>query len=530
MSSSVLQITTTRPPLARNRTHNTMGKAVLLIVDGAGIREDRRGNAVTPVTMPRLFGLMETYGYATLEASGPPVGLGQGMVGNSEIGHLTIGAGFVVPSSLQRISNEFESGAWAAHDAWSELRFQARIHVVGLMSDAGVHGHWKSIAQSVRLAMQNCPSSEIVVHLVLDGIDSKAGTAPALLANFNETEGYKIGTIFGRQWFCDRSGDPTVTQVFVDGLQGRGNIPFFKPEALAAHLQWHSEASFPVHAVSRSFVAHGEPVILTSHRADRVRQSATALSINNPVYSLVDLDDAVPKSRVFFPARPLAEGLAIQFQKQGIANTRLAEKCKFPHVTHFFSGLNKDMGENAICIPSIPDKNLADTPEMSIRELVESALSILNQQGATHALVINVPNLDQIGHLGRYELACSAAALVDSAIGEIVDACRENQWSLLVTSDHGNADTMLDDHGLPFNSHSHSPVPFVVIPSHGRRIEWIRKEGTLANVAPTFLTMLEAEHPIGMVESLIQFLSISDGAVGHLKSRKEDRIHDCVPS
>ena len=479
-----------------------MKKAVLLIVDGAGIRPPCAGNAVTPDTMPRFFSLLEKYGHATLEASGPAVGQEPGMVGNSEVGHTVIGAGFVPLTALGRIQQAYENGSWADHPAWQVLARSPRVHIVGLVSDAGTHAHLRTLEQAHALAAARCPRSEVVVHLILDGVDSAKGTAPALLEGVL-AQPMKVGVVMGRKWFCDRSGDLALTQMLVDSLRSGAGLPQYSPEALAAHLEHKSEASFPAHAIHRIPVAADEPVILTSHRADRLQQAATALAGRNPVYTMVEAGPEVPVTNVFFPAAPLGHGLSLELRRHGIPNTRIAESSKFAHVTQFFNGLNPPDGERSICIPSIPDTELSRQPEMSLTQLQQAAAEVIASASSPHALVINIANLDQVGHTGRFDLTCEAARHVDAAVWNLHLLCRRYGWELLITADHGNADQMLDEGGAPFNSHSPHPVPLVVIPSDGKCAHWSSRRGSLANVAPTFAHLLGIDEPEGMHEPLL---------------------------
>ncbi|MEJ1126411.1 hypothetical protein V9L20_02470 [Variovorax sp. CCNWLW225] len=481
-----------------------MKRAALVIVDGAGIRTETSGNAVTSSTMPFLFNLLGRLGHAVLEASGPPVGLEHGMVGNSEVGHTIIGAGFVPPSSLQRINDGYVSGGWAEHPNWKTLGQNPRIHLVGLLSEAGVHAHWRTIKQAWELATRQCPRTEVVVHLILDGVDSPAGTAVDFLRHFDEEGIDRVGLIMGRRWFCDRSGDAGITSVFVEALMGKGGIPAFTFDALRSHIAGASESTFPAHHRGAAFVCAGEPVLLLSHRADRARQSAVALAEFCPVYPVVEIGSGATDAHAFFPNAPLRVGLGFELASHGVRNTRIAESSKFPHVTRFFNGLHAMReDERSICVPAIPDAELAENPQMSLDQVLTAARNVILSEHAPHALIINIANLDQVGHLGLMEPACMAARHVDRAITELYGLCQSHGWELMITADHGNADTMIGSAGEPFNSHSDSPVPLIIVPSDGSSPAWLSTEGTLAAVAPTFLTLLGLNSPDSMHPSLI---------------------------
>jgi 2,3-bisphosphoglycerate-independent phosphoglycerate mutase len=481
-------------------------RALLLILDGAGLDDPKPGNAVTRATLPTWFQAMDEHGFAVLDASGPPVGLDKGQVGNSEVGHLTIGAGFVIPSTLSRIQSAYRDGSWKAQPLWQQPARSNKIHIVGLLSDAGVHGHVESLVQSATLAHEH-GIKDIVVHPVLDGVDSQAGTAPALLQTLDHAlegiHGARLGVVMGRRWFCDRSGDLAITRVYAGALTGQSELPPFRSEALDAHLASASEASFKAHAGSPDcFVRPSEPVLLTQHRADRAIQAARVFGQTNAVYSLVELGEAVEAAKVFFPTRPLKGGLGFEFKRHGLKSVRISETCKFPHVTYFLNGLNRDLEGRQTCIDSIPESEIGNCPEMSLTNVCHAIVDAL-EDPANRVVIANIPNLDQVGHLGKYDTAARAARYVDAALKKILATCQEKGWTAIVTSDHGNADRTIDSVGRPFGSHTERPVPFVVVPAAG--ITWTlrARDGSLTNVAPTLLAALGLPRPAYMTDSLI---------------------------
>ena len=214
-------------------------KALLVIADGLGWAEVAESNAVSPETMPFLFELAGRYGVARLEASGAPVGLGDGQAGNSEAGHLTIGAGRRVPSLLETIGDAYRDGRFEQSRVWQELAGAPCLHLVGLLSDAGVHGYWPNLVRSADLARRH-GVERVFVHALLDGVDSQAGSAPALLgellAELEKLDGAVCSTVMGRRWACDRSGDLDVTRVLLDHLCGKHQVEAFTAERLADFL------------------------------------------------------------------------------------------------------------------------------------------------------------------------------------------------------------------------------------------------------------------------------------------------------
>lgn len=481
-------------------------RAALVIIDGVGLDPDSAANGATAQTLPTLHGAMERYGHAVLEASGPAVGLEPGQVGNSEVGHLTIGLGRVELSSLAKINAAFESGGWAAHPAWESIAAAGCLHVVGMVSDAGVHAHWRTIRQAVAIAHEK-RIPRILVHALLDGVDSPSGSAPELLSALTASladlgDGVRPGLVMGRKWFTDRSGKPEVTRRFTDALTGVQALPEFSMAALARHLESAGEAEFPPHlAEGGRRVVAGEPVLITSHRADRARQAARSLDAITPVYAMVTLGDAVVRERVFFPTEPIREGMAFTLRSRGLSATRIAEDCKFPHVSFFFNGFNETLGERHIRIPAL-DADPAERPEMRAAEVAAAAAAEM-AGGTARALVVNLANCDQVGHTGDLALVTRAARHVDEALRTLLAAARQHGWTVILTSDHGNAETLRDRQGRPFGSHTANPVPFTVVPAEGNSLRWRTRTGTLTQVAASFLTLLGIEPDAGMAPPLV---------------------------
>jgi 2,3-bisphosphoglycerate-independent phosphoglycerate mutase len=482
-------------------------RALLLILDGAGFRTDRQGNAVTQDTLPVMFDVMREQGFAVLQAAGTAVGLEEGQVGNSEAGHLTIGAGEVEPSMARKLALVAADGSWQADPHWQRLAARGPLHIVGLLSDAGVHALARTIHHAAAIAGAH-GIADIVVHPVLDGVDSRAGTAPALLeqlqAVVQDIAGCRLGVIQGRKHVCDRSGDLDFSRVAADALCGRGAaLPPFHPEELQAHLaNGTSESSFKAHLFpgGRTVLA-GESVLLTSHRADRARQIARVLAESQPLTTLLDLGSEIPAEHVFFPIRPRRRGLPFELQRAGIPSLRIAEKCKFPHVTHFFNGFDAGTEGEGVCIHSIPEDQIRSNPRMSADEITAGIVRAM-QAPSRRAIVANLANLDQVGHLGDLELAQSAAQVVDSCLVRIFRAAQDHGYSVLVTADHGNAEVMADEHDRPFGSHTAHPVPLVALPAKGLQLQWRGQEGSLANVAATFLDALGHTNPDWMQDPL----------------------------
>lgn len=479
-------------------------KTALLILDGMGLSGDPTGNAVTPASMPFLFATMRRFGYARLEASGDAVGLRKGVAGNSETGHLTIGAGHTVTSTLCRADTAYEDGSWRNHPLWRAILRGGRVHIIGLLSDAGVHAHLDNLWRCAQLAVAN-GAPQVVIHPLLDGVDSPAGSAPRLLAELEaklaSIPRTELGMIMGRKWFCERGASPGPARFLAASLAGLDALPRFDRQSLASVAHEHDFA--PHKYAQMPGAQFGEAILLTSHRADRAIQAAQVLKERYRVYSLIPLGAILPEADAFLPAERLSSGVALELAAAGLTSSRIAESCKFPHVTSFFDGLN-EVESRRFCIPTPSQDELPDCPEMSVDKVVAATVAEI-AAGSSDLLVINIANLDQIGHLGRLDLAVMAARHTDVAAQRISETAGRRGWNTLILSDHGNADQVETADGRPFGSHTMRPVPLTLIPADGQRHFWRRKTGSLANVGATILASLGLRPPASMRESLLSF-------------------------
>lgn len=479
-------------------------KAGLVILDGAGLAAPSPGNVVDRACMPVLFDLFDRCGMVPLRASGHAVGLFDGQAGNSEVGHLTLGMGRTVVSSLVAIDGAYRSGAWEKSPVWRGLRDETaqngRIHILGLVSDAGVHGHWRTIVQAAELAGHS-GFSTVVVHPVLDGVDAMRGSGPALLDTLRQAlaarvPAARLGVVIGRAWFADRTGNRALARHLVDALLSADALPRLDRRQLEGFCRDKSERDFPAHGIDADTrLAPGEAVLVTSHRADRAVQTVEALAACCRVATLTSISPQVPAARVFFPTRSLSGGLAQALRARGIALTRIAENCKFPHVTYFFNGFRQSLGERQVAIPDTPG-GPEQNPLMRADETVDACRQVMTSDRET-GFVVNIPNLDQVGHSGDVGLCRQAAAAVDWALAALVAQARETGWTLAVTADHGNAERLLDDQGRGFGSHTTNPVPFTIVAADGGQADWAFGAGGLDNVAPTMAALLGVD-PAGI--------------------------------
>ena len=324
----------------------------------------------------------------------------------------------------------------------------------------------------------------------------------------NDSENIILASVMGRKWSADRAENWDLTEYCRDALMGRIETKAFSSEDLEQHLaNSPSEADFPPASLPGGApVGAGETLILSNHRADRISQLAKVMNDECHVIAMVELKhEATPIEDVFFPTLPLNGGLIDVLKEQGFSTTRLSEQCKFPHVTYFINGMQADETAKGIEVPTVPDAEILGNPLMSITQLTTEMQKVMADDSGGQVLIVNVPNLDQVGHQGSLEAAGKAGTAVDNLVKQVMGWAKEHGWQLLITADHGNADVMVDDQGRPMGSHSSNNVPMLAIPCDGKTVQWQQKTGVLTNVAASFLTLLGTEYPDTMSESLITF-------------------------
>lgn len=480
-------------------------KVLLLILDGLGVTEQSHGNAVTKQTMPTFYDLMQNNSVAKLEASGEAVGLASDQVGNSEVGHATIGAGRVLKSKLAYMSDEYDNGNWGNNPYWQTLKQQKRIHISGVLSEAGVHAHIDAMIQTIKLAVSH-EIAEINLHLFLDGLDSAAGSAPGLLAQLQQAiSAYpqvRIGLVMGRIWAADRSGDLSVTQRAVDAMQGKIELAEFNLDDLNAHIETSgSERDFTPSVINRdALVKAGEHIILTNHRSDRAKQLCEVLLNEHQVYTLADLT-SVDNARVFFPQEQVHGGLVDSALAAGLQIEVVAEACKFKHVTYFLNGFKENDQVSRTEIPTIDDQAIRLNPAMSIEALEGAINSALDRK--PDLMCVNIPNLDQVGHTGDLALTEQAAVHVDNCLKRVLEKALNMGYNVAVTADHGNADAMLSAEGKPLVSHSANPVPLFIVRERSQEQIRLQPNASLPNLAPTLLKLMDLPVPEFMHPDII---------------------------
>jgi 2,3-bisphosphoglycerate-independent phosphoglycerate mutase len=502
-----------------------MSSVALVILDGWGLAEDGPGNAISLAKTPVFDSLWSSHPHTQLTAWGRAVGLPEGQMGNSEVGHLNLGAGSVVPQDLTRIDDAVASSSLADIEALTaamrEARDVGRLHLLGLVSDGGVHSSLDHLRALISLA-SDAGVPDIVLHAFTDGRDTLPDSGAGFVEQAEQwlgESGGRIATVTGRYFAMDRDRRWDRIKLAYDAIvHGRGDAPDASSgvEAMRAAYERDETDEFVKATVvgEEGRVRDGDPVLFFNFRPDRARELSRALGESDfdefdrgdaPEVSLTTLteyheDWGYP---VAFPPERPSVTLASHLASLGKSQLHVAETEKYAHVTYFFNGGEEEPydGEERELVDSPRDVPTYDKkPEMSAREAAEAFASHWSGGDYTFG-IINFANPDMVGHTGVIEAAVTAVEAVDKCLGEVVRAVEESGGSLIVTADHGNCDHMLEEDGSPNTAHSMNPVPLIVTADVGE----LRSGGVLADVAPTVLDLLDLEQPPEMTgKSLIE--------------------------
>jgi 2,3-bisphosphoglycerate-independent phosphoglycerate mutase len=490
---------------------------VLVVLDGWGLAPDGPGNAISLADTPVFDELWSTYPHAQLIACGRAVGLPEGQMGNSEVGHMNLGAGAVVVQDLTRIDEAARDGSFASNDVLRAAFSDAeRVHLIGLVSDGGVHSGWAHLEALIRLGSE-LGVKDLVLHAFTDGRDSLptsgAGYLETVQGWMDDAGAGRIGTVVGRYWAMDRDKRWDRTQRAYD-LLVHGRAEHRAGSAVEAAKQAYErdetdEFIMPVRVgEDEACIRAGDSVFAFNFRPDRMRQITIALA--DPEFDEIDRGGAPPVERyatmtqyeedwsypvAFAPERPEVT-LPRVLADHNVKQLHVAETEKYAHVTYFFSCGEEEQfdGERRELVPSPRDVPTYDhKPEMSALEAARAFVEAWREDSPTFG-IINFANPDMVGHTGVIEAAVQAVETVDGCLGEVVAAVHESGGACVITADHGNSDHMLEDDGSPNTAHSLNPVPFIVTAPGVR----LREEGILADVAPTVLQILGFEQPDAM--------------------------------
>jgi 2,3-bisphosphoglycerate-independent phosphoglycerate mutase len=476
------------------------GQVALIILDGWGLAPDGPGNAISLAATPVFDRLWASHPHTQLTAKGEAVGLPAGQMGNSEVGHMNLGAGAIVPQDLARIDGAVRDGSLAGNETLRAAMLDApRVHLIGLVSTGGVHSADRHLRALVEIAGE-WGVEHLVIHAFTDGRDTSPTSGADSLA---EVEGWgtgRVGSVVGRYFAMDRDGRWDRTLKAYDLLvQGRGEHHADSGEAAvrAAYERGETDEFItPTTVGGEARIRAGDSVIAFNFRPDRMRQITRKLAIEGPVErytTMTEYDEDWTFPILFPPSRP-AITMARVISDRGLRQLHVAETEKYPHVTYFFNGGEEDPypGETRELVPSPRDVPTYDhKPEMSAREAADAFVRHWREDEPAFA-IINFANPDMVGHTGVIPAAVKAVETVDGCLGLVVDAVHATGGACVITADHGNCDHMLEDDGSVNTAHSLNPVPFVVT-ADGARLDG--SEGILADVAPTMLGLLGIEQP-----------------------------------
>ncbi len=493
-----------------------VARAALIVLDGWGLAPAGPGNAVSLAETPVFDQLWERYPTTTLTAGGEAVGLPEGQMGNSEVGHLNLGAGSIVPQDLTRIDAAARDGKLADNRVLREA-FTAsdRVHVIGLVSDGGVHSSLVHLEALIELAA-SLQVPDLVLHAFTDGRDTLPRSGAGFLDQVQEWMGRsgagRIGSVVGRYYAMDRDRRWDRVKLAYDLLvHGRAEQRADTgAEAARAAYERDETDEFitPVLVGAEARIRSGDSVLGLNFRPDRMREITRALAEpgfdefdreggvpeDGPVHyaTMAEYEEGWPYPVAFPPHRPeITIGAVIA--AAGERQLHVAETEKYPHVTYFFNGGDEQAyeGEERELVPSPRDVPTYDhKPEMSAPEAARAFVEAWSSEPPRFG-IINFANADMVGHTGVIDAAVEAVETVDRCLGEVVEAVLQTGGACLITADHGNADHMLEDDGSPNTAHSLNPVPAVVTVADLK----LREEGILADVAPTLLELLGIEQP-----------------------------------
>ncbi len=486
----------------------TFDRVALVVLDGWGLAPPGPGNAVELASTPVFDELWARYPHTQLTACGPAVGLPAGQMGNSEVGHLNLGAGAIVKQDLVRI-DEAVIGSHPPTLADNPALRGAldgfeRVHLIGLVSDGGVHSSLAHLEALLRLAHRLAPQADVVVHAFTDGRDTSPTGGERYLAELqavcDETHA-RVGSVIGRYLAMDRDKRAERTQAAYDLLVD-GTAEHHADTAVEAARAAYErdprgdEFIAPTTVGAEARIRPQDSVIAFNFRPDRMRQITEKLGPHVARYTtLTEYEEGWPWPVAFPPARPQTT-LTKVVAESGAKQLHVAETEKYPHVTYFFAGGEEqpEPGERRELVPSPRDVPTYDhKPQMSAEEAADAFVAAWREDEPRFG-IINFANADMVGHTGVIPAAVTAVETVDACLGKVAAAVQATGGALLITADHGNADEMLEPDGSPDTAHSLNPVP-VIVTADGVTL---REGGVLADVAPTVLELLGLAQPAAM--------------------------------
>ena len=501
---------------------------MLMILDGFGVNENEEGNAVKIANTPNLDKIMKQNPTTLIKTSGLDVGLPEGQMGNSEVGHTNIGAGRIVYQELTRITKSIEDGDFFSIPELVGAienckKNNSKLHIMGLLSDGGVHSHIRHLYAILELAKRK-DFEDVYVHCFLDGRDTPPASAEGFivdLENKMEEKGVgRIASIIGRFYAMDRDKRwERVVRAYDAIVKGEG---VKANSAVAAIEESYQKEVFDEFVEPTLICNNGEPVatisendsvIFFNYRPDRAREITRSLVDKEfdgfereyfPLYYVcfTNYDETIENVEIAFKKAEITNTFGEILGKKGLTQLRIAETEKYAHVTFFFNGGEEKQypGEDRILIPSPKVETYDMQPEMSAYEVTEKVIEAINSK-KYDSIILNYANPDMVGHTGNLDAAVKALEVIDECVGKVVEAVEKNNGVLLITADHGNSEQMIDySTGEPHTAHTTNVVPLVLVGKDAKL-----KEGRLADLIPTMLEIMGIEKPQEMTgESLLE--------------------------
>ncbi|CCY72160.1 2 3-bisphosphoglycerate-independent phosphoglycerate mutase [Clostridium sp. CAG:921] len=504
---------------------------LLMIMDGVGLNDEEKGNAFKLANTPNIDKYISKYPNTYVATSGMAVGLPEGQMGNSEVGHTNIGAGRIVYQELTRITKEINEGKFFENSELKNAMDNAKkegkaLHIVGLLSDGGVHSHIDHLFALLKMAKNN-GLENVYVHAILDGRDTPPTSAIEYVKELEEKMKEigigKIATLTGRYYAMDRDNRWERVKLAYDAMaNGIGN--FFKTAQKAIEtsyeIQEFDEFVKPIVMVGEDGkplgnVKNGDSIIYFNFRPDRARELTKAFMLEDfngferekiqdlTFVTMTKYDDSIKNVGIAYKPVELKNTLGEYLSNNGYTQLRIAETEKYAHVTFFFNGGKEEPynGEGRILVPSPKVATYDLKPEMSAYEVTDNVVEAIDSK-KYDVIIINYANGDMVGHTGNLEKTIEAVEALDKCVGRVISKIEEVGGEALITADHGNCEYMLDlKTGEPITSHSTFDVPFIVV---SNRIKSL-KNGRLCDIAPTLLTLMDEKIPEEMSgESLIE--------------------------
>jgi len=502
-----------------------LDKIILMILDGWGIGEIPDADAIVKAKTPVLDDLNARFKHATLTTFGEEVGLPEGQMGNSEVGHLNLGAGRVIKQELLRINelssnNGFFDNGPLKDAAQNAIQKQVPFHLMGLLSDGGIHSHINHLKAIIK-SLNEMGVPKIYIHAFLDGRDTDPKSGINFIREieaFNKNYSAELVSVIGRYYAMDRDKRwERIKKAYDLLVNGKGKSTTDFEAALLSFYDQDITDEFiePVMKInangqSVSTIKEGDVVVCFNFRTDRCRQISEVFTqndfpefnmqkLNIDYYTLTEYDEGFKNVSVILEKDDISQSLGEVIAQNGLQQLRIAETEKYPHVTYFFSGGRETPfeGEERVMVNSPKVATYDLLPEMSAYEVTDRLIEAI-QKNKFDFMVVNYANADMVGHTGVFEAAQKAVEIVDECVGKVLEFAKENQYLPIIIADHGNADFMINEDGSPNTAHTTNLVPIIVADD-----SYKVKNGKLADLAPTILSLMQIEIPEAMTGNVI---------------------------